>query len=308
MTYPDASSASMVYDANSNLVQLTQPSGTVVQDVFDALDRNTSRAVTPGTGVGGTTAETRTYDALGRVLTNADDDYQLAYQYEVNGLGSLMSSETQSYVGSVTWSKTVTKTHDAVGRTLTEAYPSGTTLHRTWTPIGRLGTVSDGVTTLASFTYWGARPKGATFQNGMTEARTYTGFRGEVQQVLHQTSAQSTVLQLDYAYDANHDRLFERHGGAGSAGDAFAYDRMRRLTTAWMGSATPSSPATAAYTKRIDYVMAMMPRHVEHLWIEELQTLFSIEQALGEGEWILAKVRKEELERYLETSPKPLSP
>jgi len=48
-------------------------------------------------------------------------------------------------------------------------------------------TVSDGVTTLASFTYWGARPKGATFQNGMTEARTYTGFRGEVQQVLHQS-------------------------------------------------------------------------------------------------------------------------
>lgn len=51
--------------------------------------------------------------------------------------------------------------------------------------------------------------------------------------------------------------------------------------------------------ERIDYVMAMMPRHIEHLWIEELPTLFSIEQALGEGEWILAKVRKEALERYL---------
>lgn len=51
--------------------------------------------------------------------------------------------------------------------------------------------------------------------------------------------------------------------------------------------------------ERIDYVMAMMPRHVEHLWIEELPALFHIEQALGEGEWILAKVRREELERHL---------
>ena len=51
--------------------------------------------------------------------------------------------------------------------------------------------------------------------------------------------------------------------------------------------------------ERVDYVVAMMPRHVEHAWIEELPALFSIERALGEGEWILAKVRKKELERYL---------
>ena len=92
----------MVYDKNSNLIQLTQPSGTVVQDVFDALDRNTSRAVAFGTGVGGTTTETRTYDALGRVLTNADEGYQLAYAYEVHGLRSAPSPTARP---SPTWAR-----------------------------------------------------------------------------------------------------------------------------------------------------------------------------------------------------------
>jgi 4-amino-4-deoxy-L-arabinose transferase-like glycosyltransferase len=35
--------------------------------------------------------------------------------------------------------------------------------------------------------------------------------------------------------------------------------------------------------ERVDYVVAMMPRHVEHVWIEELPSLFSIEQNMGGG-------------------------
>jgi hypothetical protein len=39
---------------------------------------------------------------------------------------------------------------------------------------------------------------------------------------------------------------------AGLAG-GYAYDKARRLITAWMGSATPSDPSSAAYTEKIAY-------------------------------------------------------
>ena len=63
----------------------------------------------------------------------------------------------------------------------------------------------------------------------------------------------TTILQLEYGYDPNHDRTFERFGGVGSPGDAYAYDKLRRLSNAWVGSALPSSPVGNPYTKKIDY-------------------------------------------------------
>ena len=60
---------------------------------------------------------------------------------------------------------------------------------------------------------------------------------------------------LQYAYDNNHGRLYERFGGATASGDAFEYDWARRLDVAWMGSTQPSSPSTAAYTKKIEYTL-----------------------------------------------------
>ena len=63
---------------------------------------------------------TRTFDALNRMLTNADNDYKLEYEYAVIGLKSFVAKETQSYVGGSALSKTVTKTFDAVGNRVTE--------------------------------------------------------------------------------------------------------------------------------------------------------------------------------------------
>ena len=60
-------------------------------------------------------------------------------------------------------------------------------------------------------------------------------------------------MRLDYAYNDVHDRTYERYGASGSSGDAFEYDKARRLTVAWMGSASPDSPSGAAYTKKIEY-------------------------------------------------------
>ena len=257
MTYPDSSTVGYQYDLNGNVTQTTDPAGNVVADTFDAANRNTSRSVTLQTGFLGTAAETRTFDGAGRMLTNEDNDYKLEFAYGVIGLESYPYTETQSYVGSTAYAKTVTKTYDANGNKATEAYPSGSGLSLTysWNDIDNLSSISDGTNTIVSDAWIGVRRKTETFQSGAKRTNYYTGFREEIESVRHETSAPATILRLDYGYNAVHDRTYERFGASGSAGDAFEYDKLRRLTVAWMGSTTPSSPSGNPYVKKIQYNM-----------------------------------------------------
>ena len=117
----------------------------------------------------------------------------------------------------------------------TEAYPGGLSLTYGRTDIGLLSTISDGTTTLATYTYVGSREKGVTFGSGATQANTYSGFRQEVTSIHHQDSGTGTLVRMDYGYNAVHDRTCERYGASGSSGDAFEYDKMGRLSKAWMG-------------------------------------------------------------------------
>jgi RHS repeat-associated protein len=255
MTYPDTKTVAYVYDAEDNVTKTTDPAGNVIDDTFDVLDRNTSRSVTLVSTFVGTTSETRTYDAVNRMATNQDNDYKLEFEYAVIGLKSYVYEETQSYVGMTAYPKSVTKTYDANGNKVTEAYPTGANLSLSYgyNDIDYLTSISDGTNTIASYTHIGLRKKGTTYQSNATRTNTYTGFRGELGSVHHQTSTPATIVRLDYAYNKVHDRLYERYGAAGSSGDAFAYDKLRRLTNAWMGSSTPSSPVGNPYTKKIDY-------------------------------------------------------
>jgi len=255
LTYPDSSAALYEYDLAHNVVETTDPAGNVIEDTFDDLNRNTGRSVSLVSGFLGTTAESRTFDALDRITENADNDYKVENTYAVIGLRSFVYAETQSYVGGTANAKTVTKTYDANGNRVTEAYPSGSgmSLSMNYNDIDGLTSIYDGTNTVASYTWIGRRRKGTTFQSGATRTNLYTGFREEIESVRHETSGSSTILRLDYGYDKNHDRLFERFGSSGSAGDAFAYDKLRRLVNAWMGSSTPSSPVGNPYVKKIDY-------------------------------------------------------
>ena len=111
--------------------------------------------------------------------------------------------------------------------------------------------MTDGTNSIASMTYVGFRPKGTTFGNGTTASYAYAGFREDLTTIHHETSAPATLVRLDYGYNKLHDRTYERYGTSGSAGDAFEYDKARRLTKAWMGSGTPSSPSGNVYVQTI---------------------------------------------------------
>ena len=143
----------------------------------------------------------------------------------------------------------------AVGNKATEANPSGLSLTYSYNDVDRLSSISDGTNTIASYTYLGIRPKMTTFENGARVTGAFAGFRSDVATILHQKSTSTTIVRLDYAYNAVHDRLYERYGAMGSAGDAFAYDNARKLSTAWMGSVNPTTPSTSQYVSKIDYIL-----------------------------------------------------
>ncbi len=255
MTYPDTKTVAYLYDKNDNVTQTTDPAGNVAADTFDVLNRNTSRSVTLVSTFLGTTSETRTFDGVGRMLTDEDNDYKVEFSYATIGLESFPYAETQSYVGMTAYAKTVTKTYDANGNKATEACPSGSGLSLTysWNDIDNLSSISDGTNTIVSDAWIGVRRKTETFQSGAKRTNLYTGFRDEIESVRHETSVPATILRLDYGYNAVHDRTYERYGASGSSGDAFEYDKLRRLTVAWMGSSTPASPSGNPYVKKIQY-------------------------------------------------------
>jgi len=74
--------------------------------------------------------------------------------------------------------KSVTKTYDANGNKITEAYPSGASLSLTYAygDIDQITSIGDGTNTIASYTHIGWRKKVATLQNGATRTNyLYSG-------------------------------------------------------------------------------------------------------------------------------------
>ena len=136
-----------------------------------------------------------------------------------------------------------------------EVYPSSLALTYAYTDVSLLDTITDGTNTIADYTYAGLRRKQLLYGNGAKSVFSYSGYRGEVATIDHQDNSSNTLLRLDYGYNKLHDRTYERYGASGSAGDGFEYDKARRLTVAWMGSSTPSSPPGNTYTKKIEYNM-----------------------------------------------------
>ena len=254
-THADSTSIAFVHDAANNVTQVTDPAGNVISDTFDAMNRNTARSVSLATGFIDTTAETRTYDALGRMLTNVDDDYKVTYTYGSRGLESTVYEEKQEYAVGTAYQKVVTTKHDAAGNRTYQNYPSGLTLTYGYNDINAVDSVTDGASSIASLSYIGYRHKVTTFGNWTTQTNTYGGFREDLTTIHHETSTPTTLLRIDYGYNKLHDHTYERFGASGSAGDAFEYDKAGRLTNAWMGSSTPASPTGNSYIKTIAYNM-----------------------------------------------------
>ncbi len=197
-----------------------------------------------------TALQSGAFDVWARIGSLIGQSRQPAWRGDLIQIDQLRLAEGVWGRVRVTWSDGAAA--DANGNKITESYPSSLALDYTYNDIDVLTDISDGTNSIAGYTHIGARKKVTTFENGTTTSRTYTGFRNEVASIMHSTSTPTTISQFDYGYNKVHDRTHESYTGTG-LGDAFAYDRLRRLTTAWMGSSGVTNPSTSSYVKKIAY-------------------------------------------------------
>ncbi len=277
VTYADTRYVDTQYDPASNVSQWTDQNGTVVQNTFDALGRKTYASVTRGTGVLGSTFEQFTYDALGRMLTAVDDDFQDDLTWD--SVGNLLK-ERQGYnaQGQEKW-KSVTTTWSDASSVQSVLYPSAFAAAHTRDAIYRMTALQDvgAGTNIATFTYQGAGRLATTSnQNGTSTEYAWDGF-ARIQDIDHKLGSGQTLHKFTYAYDRAHNRRMEQNTfdatwvgtlpqavqtfltARNTKGDVYAYDWAYRLTDVRYDTTSPlqevQNPGSQTFAKNTQYVM-----------------------------------------------------
>ncbi len=275
--YADGRHISATFDKNGNVTGWTDQNGTAVSNTYDARNRLTARSVTRGTGVQGTTAEAYTYDALDRMLTASDDDYQIENTWD--SVGNLLK-QRQGYTGGSPLWKTVQYAVDDAGSTSSITYPSSFQVGHTRDSIYRLTALVDvaASTNIASFAWQGVnRLQTTSNQNGTSTDYTYDGFQ-RVSIINHILAGGTGSLhRFDYLYDKVHNRRMEKNSydatwiatlpanvqtflnGRNAKGDVYAYDWAYRLVDARYDVTNPvtevQTPGSQTYVRLVQYTL-----------------------------------------------------
>jgi RHS repeat-associated protein len=261
-TNPESGTISYSYDADGNMLQKTSPApnqtGSATQTVsycYDFLNRVT------GKGYGGQSCPLATpvvsyaYDAganaVGKLTSLADQAGTASYTYDVLGR---MATETRSIAG-ITKSTGYTYNLDGSIKTLT--YPSGRVVTYTPDSAGRLISAVDGNGTnyVSSASY---NPDGSlkNLINGSTPALSQNFQYTPRLQLCRITALTSGSLPTSCTDTQNVGNIMDRgynfNFGAGDNGNvisitnyrdanrsqAFTYDSLNRLTSAWSSANT----------------------------------------------------------------------
>ena len=154
------------------------------------LDRNTARSITLARGFVGTTSETRTFDALGRMVTNADNDYER---------GVLLRGD-RAAVLRLRGDRRATWRHRRSPKTVTQDLRRGREQGHGdlpvrawhWAPPGHdidlLAGIATARTRSSSTRTRAARPKGRRSGTARPTREQLHGLPGEVASIHHQTS------------------------------------------------------------------------------------------------------------------------
>jgi RHS repeat-associated protein len=271
-------------DALGDVTTSTDPNGTQHTYTYDSLGRQTADEVTAlGSGVDGSVMMVTTaYDALGNadlvssysavtggsIVNQVEDVYngldQLTQEYQsVSGAVNTASTPSIQYVysemaGGVNNSR------------LTEIiYPDGYTVNYNYASgldnnISRLSSLSDFTGTLESYHYLGLttpveldHPEpgvNLTYisQNGSTgdAGDQYTGldrFGRVVEQNWYEPSTSSSVVDLQYGYDADSNVLWKIDGVNAAFGALYGYDALNQLTSFQQGTVVHAAPGVGMF-------------------------------------------------------------
>ncbi len=240
------------YDTVGNLVQVTDSKSQVTTYTYDSLNRLTK------INFPDTTAETRTYDSVGNLASRTtQNNTVISYTYdEINRLTKITypdgSTVTYAYdkdsnrLQMVDSASTTSYTYDPRNRLLSESrningqtyalsyqydaasnmvrltYPDGYQLAYTYDALNRITTVGS----FATLTYRKNNELATvSYGNGVQTAYSYDQL-GRVSRI-HTWNSTATLLDLNYAYDANGNPT-----SVNSGQETYGYDDVNRLTTA----------------------------------------------------------------------------
>ena len=132
-TYPDWISAEYFYDANRNITKSIDPNGNVVNNVYDNLDRLTTRTINPAQWVWGVTREQYSYDALWRLISATDSQNQ-NIEFLYDGLDRVLKEKNSG--------KLIHYSYDNDSNLVGIIYPSKKKATRSFDIVDRLTNIS----------------------------------------------------------------------------------------------------------------------------------------------------------------------
>jgi RHS repeat-associated protein len=262
---PDAGTATIEYDADSNVTQTTDARGKTVSFVYDALNRKTAEyAAATGAQASANQIAAWVYDNDNSVANVTNPIGQLTTETSYNGGSAYVTQQRgfNAFGQSLGVSVTLPSTEGALGRTwafkhtytstgllYTDSYPLGgglpaqTVLHGYSTALDLPNAVGDTSYGYAQNTTYSAY--GQILQETIGSAsspayltNTYDPHRGLLtDQLLTRSTAPATIDDESYDYDpaGNITRQVSTRLGVQAAPETqcYSYDPLDRLTAAW---------------------------------------------------------------------------
>lgn len=225
MTYPGGSYENWTFDGAGNMTLYRARNAATMTCTFDNRNRDTLcdwSDATPDV--------TRTYDAVGRVLTLTNSAVALAYAYDAAGQ---LTSETYTFSGAL-GTKTVGYTYDDDGNRATLTYPDGFVTGYGYTARNQVSSVTaGGPPPLATFTYDLAGNRlTKTLENGTITSYSHDD-AGRLTSVAHEDpslNGDPVFASISYAYDAINRRT------SGDDADSYTYDAADQIKTVDYGA------------------------------------------------------------------------
>lgn len=263
VTDPRGNETEYRYDGFGDLIQLESPESGTVEYTYNPAGLLTLDTQTLDAGLSLTTSRSRTFDAIGRILTETSqpDNVQHSWEYDrtdtahANGTGRL--SIVTDNTGSTHYAydgfgrlDTVEKTintssgsqtfdldydYDEVGNLDALEYPSGrvVTYNRTNGRLTSVDTTVGGATTsvASTITYFPFRGiDGFEYGNGLTLERTFD-LSGRLEDYTV-SDGSTTILDKTYGYDKFNQITSITDAAQTSINETFGYDQRHRLTDA----------------------------------------------------------------------------
>ena len=245
MTYPDKTSELWSYDAVGNMSSYTTRAGQVCTYTYDSRNRNTGYSWSDGTP-----GNSKTYDAVGRLLTQSNANSVITYTYDLAGhklsetqTVALQPPASATNALSQSLTHTVNYTYDEDGNRLTLGYPDSRQISYCYDGRNKVSSITQGASnTIATYTYDGAGNRHTkTLGNGVVVSYSYdnasrlTGLTNAL--------AGSTNPIAGYQYSLNSDSL--RYSSKETT-PLFSRQNNYSFTTATISSPTPTTEEGAS--------------------------------------------------------------